>query len=310
MFKAASSPALLLSLILWLLWAIPCNAVEVSYRYQGQMHKVIGTRNAEGYLFMHQDGQLVRAATLDWPPYIGETLCLHGWVQQLTVALLHSQGYSIQSKFLPWARAVREVESGKSDLLYPEYWIEERAPSDVYPNTLRLAHVQLSNPFPGGNIAFMQRKSAPVRFDGDLSSLQHQIIGVVRGYQNTPEFDRLMDDGYFTVVEANNDLQMARMLLAGRVNLIIGDPQVIFYNLSQAQRPWLSTTDNLSQLEVVEPLLKHSPLYFAVSRKSELADKLLAKINHALAEFSQSGELVRLIEQTFEQCAATADNQR
>lgn len=42
---------------------------------------------------------------------------------------------------------------------------------------------------------------------------QQQIIGVVRGYQNTPEFDRLMDDGYFTIVEANNDLQIARMLI-------------------------------------------------------------------------------------------------
>ena len=42
------------------------------------------------------------------------------------------------------------AESGKADILYPEYFIENSAPSDVFKGTKRLEHLALSNKLPGG----------------------------------------------------------------------------------------------------------------------------------------------------------------
>ncbi len=38
----------------------------------------------------------IKVSTLDWAPYIGESICKQGWVQQLTVALLAISGQVLQ----------------------------------------------------------------------------------------------------------------------------------------------------------------------------------------------------------------------
>jgi len=98
---------------------------------------------------------------------------------------------------LPWARAIRMAESGLVDMLYPEYFIESTAPSDMYKGTNRVEHLVLSRKLPGGPIVFMKRKGETDQYRGNLLNLRNEKIGVVRGYQNTPEFDALMDMGFF-----------------------------------------------------------------------------------------------------------------
>lgn len=244
----------------------------------------------------------VLISTLDWQPYIGEHMCQQGWVQQLTVALLHSQGYSVTAQFRPWARAVKEVESGDADVLYPEYYISPDAPSDVYPGTMRREHLALSDPFPGGLVTLIKRKYDPFSFHGDLDALKTKVVGVVRGYENTPEFDAMMDKGLITAVEALDDLQLSRMLLAKRVDLIVGDPKVIIYRLSQAESPFDLHNNVLAKLEVLDPPLAYNDLYYAISKKRDDWQSLLTDINAALAEFKQSGALEDLINHTLQRC--------
>lgn len=275
----------------------------VKYQYKNHHYEVQGIRTDRGYLFADDStDKTVVISTLNWQPYIGENLCKQGWVQQLTVALLHSQGYAVHSQFRPWARAVQETESGDSDILYPEYFIEPRAPSDIYPGTNRLKHLALSDPFPGGSIALIKRKGEADKFNGELKNLKGEHIGVVRGYQNTPEFDELMDQGYFQTIQTTHDLQLARMLLAGRVKLIIGDPKVIFYNISQANSSSPGFSPDVSKLEVIEPALQYNHLYYAISRKKDSWQQLLSDINKALAHFTESNELQNIIDRTVHYC--------
>ncbi|WP_088329764.1 transporter substrate-binding domain-containing protein [Lacimicrobium sp. SS2-24] len=275
----------------------------VEYQYRNKAYQVQGIRTDRGYLFADETtDKSVVVSTLNWQPYIGENLCKQGWVQQLTVALLHSQGYAVHAQFRPWARAVQEVESGESHILYPEYYIEDRAPSDIFPGTRRRQHLALSDPLPGGSIALLKRKGEPDQYQGDLTNLKGARIAVVRGYQNTPRFDALMDQGYFKITEATHDLQMAKMLLAGRVNLIIGDPKVIFYNISQANVSFPGITPDVSKLEVVEPALQYNHLYYAISRKKDNWQQLLGDINTALAEFAEAGELESIVSHTTRYC--------
>ena len=104
-------------------------------------------------------------------------------------------------------------------------------PSDIFKFTKRLDHLALSEKIPGGPIAFVKRKGEKDHYNGKLMNLKGAAIGVVRGYQNIPEFDSLMDQNFFNIDEVTDDLSKIRMLMARRVNVIVGDQMVISYSV-------------------------------------------------------------------------------
>ncbi len=189
-----------------------------------------------------------------------------------------------------------------------QYYIEDASPSDVFAGTKRLDHLALSEKFPGGPVAFVKRKGDKDKFNGNLNDLQGEKIGVVRGYQNTPEFDMLMDKGHFSIYKAKNDVMNAQMLMKKRVNLIIGDPSVIRFSvmvsnkLSQKKKDYI-----LNNIEMVEPVIKYNHLYFAVSKKRPRWEATLEIINRALREFEESGEISRIIKSINESCGISSD---
>lgn len=127
------------------------NPLVVEFAFRGRFWSIAGENTApRTYVFNKGAPARISMATLDWAPYIGETICKQGWVQQLTIALLASQGYEITTTFMPWARAIRMAETGAVDILYPEYFIEPSAVSDVHKGTNRLEHLVLSRKLPGG----------------------------------------------------------------------------------------------------------------------------------------------------------------
>lgn len=281
---------------------VKAEEVSVGYVYQGEQYHISGRKVNGIYVFNQQSDRVLKLATLDWPPYIGEHLCNKGWVFQFTVALLVSKGFEVQISFLPWARAVREVELGHADILFPEYFIEDASPSDIIIGKKRNQLLALSNEFPGGEIGFLKRKGEPDKFEGNLANLQKERIGVVRGYQNTPEFDAMMDNNEFNELKVVDDLQLMRILQAKRVDLIIGDPKVLKYSVRYSD---LSSTDQtalLNGVEEVKPALKYNALYFALSKKIPNWPTILREINIALYEFQNSGETDRIMETASRAC--------
>ena len=231
------------------------HRIFVKFHLNSKSYIITGEKKSpHTYIFNKGAPKSISITTLNWAPYIGETICKQGWVQQLTIALLASRGYEITSSFFPWARTIMRAETGAADILYPEYFIEPGAPSDVYKGTNRLDHLALSRKIPGGPIAFMKRKGEEDRFKGDLFNLKNEKIGVVRGYQNTPEFDALMDTGFFDISLAVDDLMNAKKLVNHRVNLIIGDPAVVRFNIAQSnfsQKKKLEMLENIEMVQLV-----------------------------------------------------------
>ena len=283
--------------------AVPATEkLSVGYFYQGKYTVINGGKENASYVFNQQSDKVVKLATLDWPPYIGEKLCNKGWVFKFTVALLVSKGYQVQIDFLPWARAVRNVELGFSDILFPEYYIEDSAPSDYVKGMRRRDALMLSNEYPGGEITFLKRQGEDDKFNGNLKNLKGETIGVVRGYQNTPEFDAMMDNNEFKIIKAVNDLQLVKLLMAKRVNLIIGDPKVLRFTINYSD---LSASDKarLKQgIEEVKPAIKYNALYYALSAKNPDVSSLLKDINTALYEIKKSRETQRIMENGSSEC--------
>lgn len=272
------------------------STLQVQYSYQGKTHVFQGKKTAAGYRFNAESKKALTLATLNWPPYIGEDLCNKGWVFQFAIALLTSKGYQVNIEFYPWARSVKLVEEGSVDILFPEYFIESSAPSDVVTDKKRRELLVLSNEFPGGEIALLKRKGYDFELKKDLSNLEGKFIGVIRGYQNTPEFDTMMDAKLFNVIKAENELQLMKLLAAKRVDFIIGDPKVFNYSVNHSTLSDANKKALLNDTEQVQPALKYNHLYFAVSNQYSPWETLLDDINLALIEFQQNGETKRLID--------------
>ncbi|QTH71485.1 hypothetical protein [Pseudoalteromonas xiamenensis] len=73
----------------------------MTYEYESELHVVTGKAYKNGILFNNDRENVVRLVTLNWPPYIDDSLCNKGWVYQLTVALFHQAGYGVYIEFLP-----------------------------------------------------------------------------------------------------------------------------------------------------------------------------------------------------------------
>jgi polar amino acid transport system substrate-binding protein len=179
------------------------------------------------------------------------------------------------------------------DILFPEYFIEDSAPSDTVKGKKRSELLMLSNEFPGGEVSLLKRKGENFNFTGNLDMLKGELIGVVRGYQNTPEFDTMMDNKQFNVINAVDELQLMRLLYAKRVKVIVGDPKVFRFSVEHSTLPLVMKNKLLDGIEAVKPSLKYNDLYFAISNKSPKWKTIINDINVALAKFKQSGETQR-----------------
>ena len=288
--------------------AIPASTgpetVDVNFQYMGKDYHIQGHNINNAYVFNAGAKKKVSLSTLEWAPYIGQNICKQGWVQQLTVALLVSQGYEVTVSFYPWARTISMAEKGRVDILFPEYFIEPAAPSDVIKNTKRTDHLALSSPIPGGPIALLKRKNFKSPFKGELTALKGQHIGVVRGYQNTPEFDALMDSGFFHIDHSVDDLMNAIKLSKNRIDYIGGNPSVVFVSVKTGKH----LTDKMKKsivnsIEVVEPPLQYNNLYYAVSKKNPEWKALLKTLNEAIASFEKDGVTQKIINDTKNQCS-------
>ena len=241
--------------------------------------------------------ETIRLVTLDWPPYIDRKVCGFGWVFQLAGALFSELGYRITIEFLPWARSVRMAELGQADILFPEYFIEVTAPSDVITNSFRINNLALSAPYAGGLVGLITRADFSTPYDGTFKTIQGAKIGVVRGYQNTPEFDKHLDLGFFNEIEARDDAQNLKMLLAGRVDYIVADPNVAKYLLEHGESEYKES------IKLVNPPFQENDFYFAISKKSSQWQTLQTEINSKLAEFIDSGTLTS-IQQNAANCSS------
>ncbi|MCP3942008.1 MAG: amino acid ABC transporter substrate-binding protein [Desulfobacteraceae bacterium] len=297
------------------LWLLPSGAfstdsnLSVNFIHDGKKYMIQGEhKNDVTYLFNKGAKKKINIVTLNWGPYISEKMCKQGWVQQFTIALLASQGYEITSSFYPWARAVATVEHGVADILYPEWYIESTAPSDVFKGNKRRDSLALSDRFPGGLIAFMKRKGEKDIYQGDFSNLKGERICVVRDYQNTPEFDRLMDKGVFNIKIVNNDFKQAQLLWKKRVDFLINDPLAVIFAVKQADIPEQEKNEILNSIEIVKPIIQYNYLYFAVSKKKTDWQLTLDMLNKGIQDFESSGLIFQIIKNTMEECNINMDS--
>ncbi|MCG9708732.1 transporter substrate-binding domain-containing protein [Pseudoalteromonas shioyasakiensis] len=276
----------------------------VSFQKNGEIATEEAVRFNGGYGYNLDANHVLKLVTLDWPPYIDENLCNKGWLFQFTVGSLLEKGYGVHISFYPWARAVREAELGRADILFPEYFIEDNVVSDNFLNKTRNDLLALSHAIPGGDLSFVALKGNQIPFNGDLNSVKDLPIGVVRSYKNTKELDAMIDNKEIDTIVANNEYQLIHLLLSNRVSLIVADLEVLKASIYKSELSMNGKQQMLESLVALEPKLEYKPLYYSVSKSTPHWQKVLKDLNDEIELMQASGKFDEFIQGMKQQCYA------
>ncbi|MEG6505821.1 substrate-binding periplasmic protein [Nitratidesulfovibrio sp. 1201_IL3209] len=207
-------------------------------------------------------------ATCDWPPYAERHLPHGGYVVQIIRAALASAGLEARFEFMPWARGMALLREGQVAAVAP-----------AYKTTGRESECDLSAPFPGGPLALFALAGNARRWT-DLRDLADLRIGVVRGYAHTDAFD---EAPFLTKEAANDETANLRKLMAGRIDAMAADRNVVHYRLRR------DLSGDPATLAEFDPVLGERDLYVCFSRTRPGHAALRAAFDKGLATVRAAG---------------------
>ncbi len=189
---------------------------------------------------------------------------------EIVAAMVKQAGAEVDFEPQPWTRVQDMLERGVVDAAFQFVGRPDR-----------FEKYFMIGPHRMGQTVFAARsgRDIPVR---DLNELRGYRIGTVRGYTYGAAFDgatHLTRD-----MTAGDNLQLVRMLAAGRVDLIIGDREALTHFARSAGLH--------EQMQVLQPAFSEVPRYIAVPRsKPEIA----ARLDKALADLRRNGGLAEIL---------------
>jgi len=217
----------------------------------------------------------ITLATDSFAPYYGPKLVNNGYFTQLVKEAFKRKGYELNVKFVPWKRALEHSKSGNYDGLLGAYSNEERR--DFFEYSKKIDQTQ---------IVFFTKKNRNISYD-KLSDLSRYIIGVVRAYHYTKEFDKAKK--YLHIFEANHLKHNIKLLIHDRVDLILGSKKVILSLLSKHY------PEHISQVKFITPILQSNKLYITISKKRKNYKKIITDFNEGLEEMIEDGTYDKIL---------------
>lgn len=167
-----------------------------------------------------QDVRDVSLTSLEWPPYIGESLPDHGAIAVVAREAFAAMGYTLHIKFFPWMRAIHNAKADNAYAGYfPEYYAKATEKEFLFSAPIGLTP-----------LGFLERKDDPVTWQ-TLDDLKTIMIGTVSGYVNTEEFDQKAAAGELQIEPVNADTLNILKVAARRMRLAVIDRHVLDYLL-------------------------------------------------------------------------------
>jgi polar amino acid transport system substrate-binding protein len=212
--------------------------------------------------------------TVEWAPHYGSTLPENGLTTALVKAAFKAGGHSSQVDFIPWARALKEVEDGKADVVMGAYFSEERAQK-----------YHISDRIYSLDLGLIARPGLDVLRYESLRELSSYKIGVSRGFANSDEFDAAdyLDKDIATFPNLN-----IRKLFRGRIDMAVMNFDLFRY---EAKKEGFCISD----VTFMDPPLSTEGLYVMASRNIRDGDKIVKDFNRGLLTIRQNGEFDRIV---------------
>ncbi|HLN24155.1 MAG TPA: transporter substrate-binding domain-containing protein [Patescibacteria group bacterium] len=128
-------------------------------------------------------------------------------------AVLAQIGAEEDLQVFPWSRALNMLENGAADMLYQIVATPERREKFI-----------LVGPLRSGRTVLVARADSTIAYQS-LDDLKPYNIGMVRAFKYTAEFD----DAPLSKVLSNDNPTLIRMLIAKRLDLVVGDYNTLSY---------------------------------------------------------------------------------
>ena len=221
-----------------------------------------------------QAAEVIRLASLEWPPYTGPQLADGGETTATLKAAFAAVGYQLEVDFLPWERTLALAKAPDSGYAgyFPEYFSPAIAEQFLFSVTIGY-----------GPLGLAERRNQPLQWQ-DISDLRRYLIGTVQGYVNTDEFDRAVAARQQPAEPAGSDSQNLKKLAAGRIDAAIIDPHVMRYLLEHD-----TSLANVKNLLSFNPRLLENKALYVCFRKGKDAEKLANALAEGLARIRLRG---------------------
>jgi polar amino acid transport system substrate-binding protein len=214
------------------------------------------------------------AAADPYPPFLDPSQPKQGIALQIVRAAYATQGYDVEMRFVPWARALSGINNGQYDILPDAWWTQERT-----------TFMEFSEPYMKNEIKFIKRKGDPFEYKG-LTSLSGKLVGIVRGYGYGDEFLNAIN---FHRSEVDNAVQNIRKLVLGRIDLTLED-EIVARSLIRRDAP-----DLLPQIEFTQNALSTQALHVTSGLKNPRHQTLIEAFNKGLATIKTNGTYDKIL---------------
>jgi len=164
------------------------------------------------------EGKVLKTASDSWPPFIDPQNPKGGLSVEIATAAYATQGFSVEHKIEPWARAMQKLKNGDIDIIV-NAWITEERKTFLY----------YSDPYVANEIKFIKLIDDSFEYNG-LKSLKGKTVGTLRGYGYSSDFNNAT---YFKRVPVKKFRSNIAKLLLGRIDLTIEDEIVAKAAISQ-----------------------------------------------------------------------------
>jgi polar amino acid transport system substrate-binding protein len=212
--------------------------------------------------------------TVEWAPHYGAELPENGLTTAVVKAAFKAGGHSSGVDFIPWARALKEVEEGKADIVMGAYHNEEREKIYIF-----------SDPIYFLELGLIARPGLGMSSYKSLRDLTSYRIGISRGFANSEEFDsaNYLDKQVATYPNLN-----IRKLFRGRIDMAVMNFDLFRY---EAKKEGFCISD----VEFMEPPLQTHGLYLMASRNISDGAGIIQDFNQGLDKIRKNGEFDRIV---------------
>lgn len=246
-------------------------------RQQSGMHfKLFGTALMIALLTMSAElrARDISMLTVEWAPHYGSELPEKGLTTAIVRAAFRAEGHDSDVDFIPWARALKEVEQGKSDIVMGAYHNKEREKSYIF-----------SDPIYFLELGLIARPGLGVSNYQTLRDLASYRIGISRGFANSEEFDAAdyLDKQVATYPNLN-----IRKLFRGRIDMAVMNFDLFRY---EARKEGFCISD----VEFMEPPLETQGLHLMASRRIPDGKEIIQDFNRGLDKIRKNGEFDRIL---------------
>ncbi|MCP4111326.1 MAG: amino acid ABC transporter substrate-binding protein [Desulfobacteraceae bacterium] len=223
-----------------------------------------------------QENPLFIATESNAPPFSDKNYFNGGYTTEIIRSALENAGYSVEFKFVPFARGFALLKDGVYAGMAALYYTDERAKTIAY-----------TEPIAQDDQVFFQLKGRGISYQGNLHTLQSYKIGVVRSYAYSKEFE---EAGFLNKIVSSSPEKNINLLLHKRIDLLIESEKVIIY-LLQTKFP-----EQKDAMEVLAPPVKTQLLYVGFSKKHPKHKQLVADFNRRLKIIKEDGTMKNINE--------------